>query len=147
MEPLPSLTLSTQRETDLEHIEYATAKTREMLGYYRKGEANDPARYGLAIAKTLSGYSKEVINEITSPTTGLPSRTDFMPTLKEVRAACELEASRLNKIANYGSLKAVSTEPPPKIPHEQSYQACLDSLKRPLGRWEVPGDTWNRNLR
>src|SRR6185436_2841024 len=80
---------STRHESEFERLDFATAKARLMLGCYRKGEANDPQTYATAVAAMLAQYPEEVIEAVTSPLSGLPSRTDFMPTLKELKEACE----------------------------------------------------------
>lgn len=43
----------------------------------------------MAIAATLAEYSPEVIEYITDPRTGLPAKLKWLPTVAEVREACE----------------------------------------------------------
>ena len=43
----------------------------------------------MAIAATLAEYPKEVIEYITDPRTGLPAKLKWLPTVAEVREACE----------------------------------------------------------
>ena len=64
-----------------------------MLGCYRTGEANDPETYVAAIAATLARYSEQIITNVTHPVTGLPSRSGWLPNVKEVFEACEAEAN------------------------------------------------------
>ena len=78
-----------------EHAKYATDRATIMLGCYRKGEANDPKIYGATVAAILGRYSRQVIDAVTDPVRGLPVQTDFMPTPKEVKEACEREAQRI----------------------------------------------------
>jgi hypothetical protein len=59
-----------------------------LFGCYRKGDANDPDIYVAAIAAVLSHYPPEVVEKITNPFGGLPSRCNFLPTVREVHAAC-----------------------------------------------------------
>lgn len=68
---------------------YAAARARLLFGSYRKGEANDPDTYVAAITAVLSKYPEDVIRAVTHPAEGLPVKTDFLPTVKEVRQACE----------------------------------------------------------
>jgi hypothetical protein len=60
-----------------------------MFGCYRKGDANDPDTYVAAITATLARYPEDVIRDVTNPASGLPTRRDFLPTVKEVFDACE----------------------------------------------------------
>lgn len=60
-----------------------------LLGCYRTGDANDPAIYSGAIIAVLSDYSLEVVERVVDPRTGLPSRCKWLPTVAEVKEACE----------------------------------------------------------
>lgn len=60
-----------------------------MFGCYRKGDANDPETYVAAITATLARYPQDVILDVTHPVDGLPGTNDFIPTVAEVRRACE----------------------------------------------------------
>jgi hypothetical protein len=74
---------------------YAMQRARLLLGCYRTGEANDPETYVAAITATLARYSEAIITEVTHPATGLPSRSSWLPTIKEVFEACEILAQRV----------------------------------------------------
>lgn len=69
----------------------ATERAAILFGCYRKGDAADPEIYTAAIAAVLSRYPAEVVVTVTDPRTGLPSRCQWLPTVKEVRDACEAE--------------------------------------------------------
>jgi subtilisin family serine protease len=69
--------------------QYATKRTAMLFGCYRKGDANDPEIYTAAIAATLAEYEQEVVDYVTDPRTGLPSKLKWLPTVAEVREACE----------------------------------------------------------
>lgn len=68
---------------------YAAKRARLLFGCYRKGDANDPDTYVAAITAVLSRYDESVIRAVTHPSKGLPIRTNFLPTVKEVFEACE----------------------------------------------------------
>lgn len=68
---------------------YAAKRARLLFGCYRKGDANDPDTYVAAITAVLSRYPEEVIKAVTHPAKGLPIRTNFLPTVREVHEACE----------------------------------------------------------
>jgi hypothetical protein len=67
----------------------AAEKARQLFGCYRKGDANDPEVYVGAITLLLSTYPEDIINSVTHPVHGLPSRLKWMPSVAEVREACE----------------------------------------------------------
>lgn len=60
-----------------------------MFGCYRKADANDPEVYTAAVAATLAEFSREVIEWVTDPRTGLPAKLKWLPTIAEVREVCE----------------------------------------------------------
>lgn len=70
---------------------YAAERARLLLGCYRTGDANDPATYVAAITAILARYPEGIITVVTHPATGLPSKKGWLPTVKEVRDACEHE--------------------------------------------------------
>lgn len=60
-----------------------------LFGCYRMGDANDPEIYTQAVVAVLSDYPDDVITRVVDPRKGLPSRQQFLPTVAEVKAACE----------------------------------------------------------
>lgn len=61
------------------------------MGSYRKGEAADPEVYVTSVATVLTRYPATVARYVTDPVHGLPGKTNWLPTIAEVRAACEAE--------------------------------------------------------
>jgi hypothetical protein len=59
-----------------------------LFGCYRRGEANDPDTYVAAITAVLAEYDTETIKHVTDPRTGLPRKTNFLPTIPELDKAC-----------------------------------------------------------
>jgi hypothetical protein len=70
---------------------YAAKRAKLLLGCYRTGDANDPQVYVSAITAVLARYPEEIITRVSHPVTGLPSKKGWLPTVKEVREACEHE--------------------------------------------------------
>jgi hypothetical protein len=137
---------STTHESELDHLDFAAERARIMLGCYRKGEANDPATYSTAVAALLAQYEREVIQEVTHPLSGLPSQTDFMPTLRELKGACELEANRLNRIRNSRPvhLHKITYVKPAVV--QPGHEELMKKHGRFLGVFERPGDKWNPSI-
>jgi hypothetical protein len=69
------------------------------MGQFRKGEANDPGTYVTSVAYVLSRYSDDIIVAATDPRTGLASTTDWLPTIREVTAACEMLSAEAAEFA------------------------------------------------
>ena len=84
----------------------ALLAAQKLLGCFRQGDANDPVVYGSAIAAVLSEYPREVVMYVCHPFTGLPSTNTFMPSVFEVKAACDERSSwlaKLEKHRNWGN--------------------------------------------
>ena len=60
-----------------------------LLGCYRTGDANDPAIYSGAVIAVLSDYPLDIIRAVVDPRSGLPSRSKWLPTVAEIKEACE----------------------------------------------------------
>jgi hypothetical protein len=70
---------------------YCLRRTEIMLSCYRKDEAHNPEIYNSAVSAILAdGYPQDIVDYVTDPRTGLPSRNKFLPTVAEVREACEM---------------------------------------------------------
>lgn len=69
----------------------ASESARRLLGCYRKGEAEDAEIYVGALAVVLESYPAHVAQLVTDPRTGIAGKSQFLPTVAEVRHACELE--------------------------------------------------------
>lgn len=82
-ENLPSSTVHQDSLTG-----YAAGRAKLLLGCYRTGDANDPETYVAAVTAILARYPEEVITAVTHPATGLPAKTSWLPTIKEVTDAC-----------------------------------------------------------
>jgi hypothetical protein len=90
--PEPEKTLTT-----VEALEQA----QTLLGCFRHGKADNPVVYGSAIARVLSMYPPEIVRFVCDPCTGLPGKLDWMPSVAEVKAACEARAEELAKRHRY----------------------------------------------
>jgi hypothetical protein len=59
------------------------------MGYYRKADAEDPGMYVSGAATVLSAYPEDVVREVTDPLRGLPATVQWLPSLAEIKAACD----------------------------------------------------------
>lgn len=68
-------------------------RARLMVGCYRKNEVADPDAYISAICAVLASYPETVVRKITHPLDGLPGRSQWLPTIAEIKAACDAEVA------------------------------------------------------
>ena len=78
----------------LERLSEAKKGASRLLGCYRTGDANDPEVYISGVVAVLSRYTIEIIREVTEPATGLPSKSNWLPTIAEIRTECDLLEER-----------------------------------------------------
>jgi hypothetical protein len=70
-----------------------------MFGCYRRDEANDPEIYCAAIAAVLSDYPRAIVEYVTDPRVGIPSRIKWPPSVAEVMEACDAEMKRVETMS------------------------------------------------
>jgi hypothetical protein len=75
-------------------VAYCLRRAEMMFACYRRDEAANPEIYCAAIASVLGEYVQTVVDVVTDPRTGIPSKIGFLPSVKEVRDACEAEGAR-----------------------------------------------------
>jgi hypothetical protein len=102
-----------------------------LLGCYRTGDANDPQTYVAAITAVLARFPRDVITSITHPVTGLPSKKDWLPTVKEVFDAChEIYAPILE---NEARLKRIKEQVEMREREERGERPSMAQLKAKYG--------------
>lgn len=115
---------------------YAAMRAKILLGCYRTGEANDPETYVAAIAAILARYPQEVVTAVTHPATGLPSKKNWLPTVKEVVDACDElhEPIRQNELR----LKRIKEQIEMREREERGERPTLAQLKEKYGQnWGI----------
>lgn len=60
-----------------------------LLGCFRTGDATDPEVYTRAVVVVLADYPDDVIERVIDPRSGIPSRMNWLPTIAEIKSACE----------------------------------------------------------
>lgn len=89
-----------KQKSAFEKAQYLQA-ARRLLGCYRTGEANDPEVYIFGVVRVFSGYPIEVAYGIADPLSGLPSKIKWLPTIVEVKEACDAELRRLRWVSEW----------------------------------------------
>lgn len=103
MEKLPNVAASWRQSTaisrDLErgNPSEIASLAKNLLGYFRTGEASDPDVYTAGIIAVLSDYPIAIIRQVVDPRTGLPSKFKWLPAIAEVKEACETEMEPIRR--------------------------------------------------
>jgi len=90
-EPHKGLSTLGQSRQSTCQADIATRRAGILLACFRKGDAENPEIYVGAVASVLSCYPEPIAYRVTDPRTGLAGRSQWLPTVAEVRAACEAE--------------------------------------------------------
>lgn len=124
-----NLPASMDRQEELNS--YAAERAGLLLGCYRTGEANDPETYVTAIMAVLARYPEQVITDVTHPTTGLPKKKGWLPTVKEVFDACE-EAVEFS-VQHAARLKRIKDQMEARAREDRGEKPTLAQLKERFG--------------
>ena len=60
-----------------------------LLGCYRKVDCADPEVFATAAVAVMRRYPEDVVRKVTDPHSGLPATSKWVPTISELRDACE----------------------------------------------------------
>jgi hypothetical protein len=122
----------------------AAKQTRILLGCYRKGEAADPEVYVTSVATVLANYPEDVVMIVTDPVRGIPGRVNWLPTVAEVRLACEAEMkphydeiARRKRVTDTARVLA-APEPPTAEQRARAVEHWETSVRPTMGFTEVP---------
>ena len=116
--------------------QWSIGRARTLLGCYRTGEAADPETYVAAISAVLSEYPEEIVTIVTDPRTGIPSKSNWLPTVAEVRAAADAEvAYRDRQKRRSAELEALlaERERDAQLAKDRAWRPTLDELKAKYG--------------
>jgi hypothetical protein len=72
---------------------------RMLMGYFRRGDFNDPEMFALGLAATFAEFPLTIGKQVVDPIKGLPSRLKFPPTIAEVREALDVALAKRRAIA------------------------------------------------
>ncbi len=88
---------------------------------YRRDDAVDPEIYGGAVIATLCDYPEPVVLEVTDPRRGIPAREKWLPSIAEVRQACE---ARMRPIRDQMARQKREAERAKSLPAPQEDRAA-----------------------
>ena len=60
-----------------------------MLGCYRASETSDPEMFMAGVAGVLASYPEAIARQVCDPRSGLPAHSKWLPSIAEVREACD----------------------------------------------------------
>lgn len=70
-------------------LEALTVAAKRLFSQFKTDATVDPKTYLVAVIELFSHYSDEVVMAVTHPFTGMASRQNWLPTIFEIRQACD----------------------------------------------------------
>lgn len=125
-----SSAVSTHRLTD---PETAVERAKLLAGCYRKDDAADPEVYAGAIAAVLAEYPPDIVQQVTDPRSGLPSRLQWLPSVKEVRDECESIDARRRRLAEMAAREEQQLRERREFEASQARKPSYEQLKAKYG--------------
>lgn len=113
--------------------ETAVERARLLAGCYRKDDAADPEIYAGAIAAVLAQYPADIVRSVTDPRSGLPSKIQWLPSVKEVRDACEEIDGQRRRIAQVAAQAEQQLEDRRKFEAAKDHKPTYDELRAKYG--------------
>jgi hypothetical protein len=133
--------LSTYRSAAKTDVETALQRAQILLGCYRRDDAADPETYGGAVAAVLAEYPPDIVQRVTDPRSGIPSRSQWLPTVKEVRDACEEIDQRRRAVAQMKKREAEQLAARKAAELSRDRRPTYEELKAQYGEnWGMPAD-------
>jgi hypothetical protein len=101
------------RRTSRDEVEAIGAAMEEamiLFGCYPSSAAYDADTFVLAVAKTLALYPIEIVRSVCDPITGLPGENKWLPSVAEIREACEKRMQPIYAEARRAKLRGETLE-------------------------------------
>ena len=70
-------------------MDWATAQVDLFFGSFRKADADEPEIFTSGCLRLFTAYPREAVQYVVDPITGLPGRSEWLPSLKAVKDALD----------------------------------------------------------
>lgn len=70
-------------------LQALTVAARRLFSQFKTDATVDPKTYLVAVIELFSHYSDEIVMSVTHPFTGMASKQNWLPTIFEIRKACD----------------------------------------------------------
>lgn len=138
MEHLPNVAVSLTRSSGHNNSDQKSERlslAKVLFACYRMTETSDPEIYAAAAIAVMSDYSIDVVRKICDPRSGLPSKCKWLPSIAEIKEACEEEiAPMLRERARQAQLKKQFEERETEAV-DRSKRLTVAELRAKYGDW------------
>lgn len=81
--------LVAQPSVSAEHLSWATNQVNLFFGSFRKADADDPETFTAGCLRLFTVYPRAAVQYVVDPLTGLPGRSEWLPTMKATKEALD----------------------------------------------------------
>ena len=125
LEKLPNQQIATMPE--------AKRATVSLCGFFPRASASDMEIFITGLITLLATYPNSVLEQLTNPVTGLPSRHTFLPSLAEIKKEADMY-----DYPRQSRLKKTATEEVKSIEMDRAKRPSYDELKAKHGpNWGI----------
>lgn len=119
----------------------AVQRAKLLAGCYRKSDASDPETYAGAVSAVLAEYAPDIVQRVTDPRTGLPSKLQWLPSVKEVRDACEELDARQRYLRERAKQEAEQVAELRRMDAARQTRPTLAEMRAKYGdNWGIAGE-------
>jgi hypothetical protein len=72
-----------------ERATWITAQVNLFFGSFRRADADNPEVFTVGCARLFADYAPEIVAHVVDPLTGLPGKSEWLPSLRAVKAALD----------------------------------------------------------
>lgn len=106
------------------------------FGSFRKADADDPETFTAGCTRLFTAYHPDVVRYVVDPVTGLPGRSEWLPSLKKVKEALDERNGFIARLQEAAEREREQIEARRREERERAPRPTLDKLK------EQYGETW-----
>jgi hypothetical protein len=115
----------------------------KLFGCYRASDANDPETFLAAATAMLAQYPEAAVAKVCDPVRGLPSTSKFLPSITEIREACEREmvwhyAVEKRERERRHTAEVLAPSPPATAESRQRVRALANQVLAELSVGDAP---------
>lgn len=128
--------LAAQPSVSAEHLNWATSQVNLFFGSFRKADADDPETFTAGCLRLFTAYPPAAVRFVVDPVTGLPGRSEWLPTMRATREALEAWEAEQNRSREFEARQQAAVQ---QIAERKAWQEqqkikpTLDQLKAKYG--------------
>lgn len=130
-----------------ERAAWITAQTNLFFGSFRKADADNPEVFTIGCARLFGDYPPDVVAYVVDPLTGLPGKSEWLPSLRAVKVALDERHAELARLERFQEAERKQLADRQAHDADRQHRPTLEQLQSKHGEnWGI-GPTDDRALR